>query len=237
MKIASRRGVLYLLTLFMVTGLLFSGYYMEHKVTTSGMTHQSYLQKTWFEKDYMKVETPKQILIFDFKKRIVYMLSPKRKTYMEMSFDQMKAMVNMAVQMMKQFGASSKMEVKVRVTGEKRKVNGYECTVVITEIPAMNQRTEMCYTDKIKVYDREYILKQFETMLPEEIYADFAKKMKDLAKLGFPVYTKTETSVMGRKTVTEQVLLKIEEKNIPPSEFAVPAGYKKTQMKFNMMGR
>ncbi len=220
------------ITVLLGIGLLFGGYYAEQEViSTQNGKSEKYIQKMWVEKDYLKNVQKDKITIVNFKKGMVYVLNPKEKTYFEMTLTQMKQMLNMMVQMMKQMNPNLDMKVYVEVTKERKNIGNYDCVKVITKIPALKQVTEMWYTDQIKV-DQEYLLKQFKMMMPDEIFNDYATKLQELSKYGFPVYSKTTTEMMGKKSVVENRLVKFEKRTIPESEFVIPAGYKKTSMRF-----
>lgn len=230
-KILLRVSLLSILV-FVGMGLLFGGYYAEQEVisTQNGKT-QKYIQKMWVEKDYLKSVQKDKITIVNFKKGMVYVLEPAKKTYFEMTLSQMKQMLNMMVQMMKQMNPNLDTKVYVEITNEKKKIGDYDCVKVITKIPALKQTTEMWYTNQIKV-DQEYLLKQFKLMMPDEIFNDYAAKLQELSKFGFPVYSKSTTQMMGKTSVVESKLIKFEKRTIPESEFVVPSGYKKTSMQF-----
>ncbi len=226
-----------LIILILCSGLFAQSFYMEQETTSSGMMGMgggTSVQKFWYTKDKIRIESPKNdqvtILRFDIEK--VYLISPKKKTYAEMSLDEFRQLAKMGMAMLKQAGAP----VKVRKTGETKTINGYKCYAVEVDNSGMKQK--MWFSKDLKI--------------GKDLYFEYLKKMPEVAEAaemiykdkeieGVPVLTETEISVMGNTIKSTTKLLKIEKTNPPAGLFELPSGLKKVanpleQMQKGMQG-
>jgi len=221
-----KKWFLILGTFALMLNFAFAGYYIEQKVTTSqrGQTRES-LQKTWIEGPYTRVDTGKAIIIVDFKNQKAILADTSKKTYFEMNFQQMNQMMNMAFQMMKQMGMD--ITPKVEVTNQTKVINGHKCVMVNISMGNF-QKTEECFTKDIKL-DFSAYMKAVEILFPKDLAEAMKAHSANLAKLGYPIYAKTVTSVMGQSSTTETILVSYKEMKIPAGIFAPPEGFKKTE--------
>ncbi len=226
-----------LVVLMLFGGVLAQSFYMEQETTSSGvmgMGGGTSLQKFWYAKDKIRIENPKNdqvtILRFDLKK--VYLISPQKKTYAEMTLDEFRQLAKMGMAMLKQAGA----QVTVRKTGETQTINGYKCYAVEVDNAGIKQK--MWFSKDLKI--------------GKELYFDYLKKMPEVAEAakliyqdkdieGIPVLVETEVHVMGNTIKSTTKLLKIEKMNPPAKVFELPSGLKKVanpleQMQKGMQG-
>ena len=226
-----------LIILVLFSGLFAQSFYMEQETSSSGvmgMGGGTSVQKFWYTKDKIRIESPKNdqvtILRFDIEK--VYLIKPQKKTYSEMTLDEFRQLAKMGMAMLKQAGG----KVTVRKTGETKTINGYKCYAVEVDNSGMKQK--MWFSKDLKI--------------GKDLYFEYMKKMPEVAEAaeliykdqeieGIPVLTETEISIMGNTIKSTTKLLKIEKMNPPAKLFELPSGLKKEpspleQMQKGMQG-
>ena len=109
----------------------------------------------------------------------------------------------------------------IKPTGKSEEINGFHCEEYTGTYEGMN----VTYWTTQDIRNTEEILAQLEKLSGE---ADPFKGALDGKSIpGIPIRTVVESPQIGKSTMTVQ---SIEEKNIPASEFDVPADYKTMQM-------
>ncbi len=183
-------------------------------------------------------------------KELFITLDPAEKTYTEMTFAEMEAMMKkvggkmdarmaemkkkladmpeeqrkMVEQMMgDKMGGASEAKIEVQKTGEKKKLSGFTCTKFVATQDG-NEIMTLWATKDVSGFDAM-----------KKDWEEFGKRMMAMNPMGkglgdafkqvdgFPIQTELRGMT---STVT-----KIEKKTAPASEFEVPAGYKKVQSK------
>jgi hypothetical protein len=126
--------------------------------------------------------------------------------------------------------------VNVEKAGGSRTIAGYRCDNWVVSIGKMS-RTEECVTNDLKFPPQAWEMyrkladsmkSMMASMRPMGANIDSMqeqfKKMK-----GFPLASKTTTSVMGRTTVTTNEVTDVKNGAIPATAFDVPAGYTRVE--------
>jgi hypothetical protein len=192
------------------------------------------------------------IIITRLDKQLFWTLNPEKKTYTEMTFDDMEKMVsngsaqmdkmkeqmkNMPEEqrkmMEKMMGTQNDQPVEVKKTGETKSVAGYKCTKFIAfrgeeEVMSLWVTKDLTGFGPLMADWKEFAQRM------SAMTARFSKGSSDMYKNidGFPMET---TIKIMNNTVTTTVT-KVEKRSIPPTEFDIPAGYKKvkSEMKESM---
>jgi hypothetical protein len=234
-------------TLFLPLMLFGQGLYWETKLTTIGGEQT---MRSFFAPKKMKVTSTQgqhMVILLDQKK--VVQINDHESTYSELSFDEMEGMMKGQMSemqqhvdqlrealksmpeeqrkqmegMMKAMGVGrSEDPVIVSPTGRRKEIAGYTC-----EEFTLKQKESIVAT----VWTTKQI-KEFNDMRNE--FQEFSKQMSSWNMLGKPLVDAMqkvegfpmETTMEGGM---KSVVTKIERRSIPPSEFEVPKGYKKTQ--------
>lgn len=205
----------------LILNFAFAGYYIEQVTKTSRGGGQETIQKMWIQDPYTMIDSEKTIVIVDFKNQTATIADKTKKTYFKLSFQAMRQMMNRVFAMMKSMGMN--LTPTIEVTNQKKKIGNFTCTVVHISMGNF-QKTEECLSKDVKI-DFSAYLKAAEIMFPKELAEAMKKKGAELAALGYPVYSKTTTSIMGQTTTSETILKTYKQQNIPASVFTVPAGY------------
>ena len=251
MKRSFAAGILFVLLMnFAVAPLSAQGTYWES--TTTGMGGEHVSQMYYLSKMFKSVTTDEdggRVVIVRLDKEKIYTLSPKEKTYSEMTFNELEATMKkmgsemdshmaemneqlasmppeqrkMVEEMMKkQMNRGGGDEVKVEKTGDSKTISGYSCTKFLVKQDDKEMATIWTTKD----------LKAFESMRGD--FQEFSKRMMSMNPMtkgmgegmqkveGFPIET---DGARGFK----QVVTKVEKRSIAASEFEIPADYKKVK--------
>jgi hypothetical protein len=130
----------------------------------------------------------------------------------------------------------STLTVEVEKSGSSRTVAGLRCENWTVNIGQMS-RSEQCVTTDLKLpaasWDayRNYMDRMRSMMA---VMGPMSKTLDEMrqqfAKIkGFPIATKTTSSVMGRTSTTTNEVVEIQRGAIPESAWDIPAGYKLTE--------
>jgi hypothetical protein len=199
------------------------------------------VETTWMAADMMRHDGDKQSVIVRLDKKMAYFLDNAGKSYFEMPLDFEKAMASMGEgkgaqdkemqEAMKAAQGMFKMKVSVLDTGEKKKVNNWNCRKYIREVTTgMGPvRSEVWATEDLKM-DFDLYAQFSATMLArmpgaKEAVDQATAEMKKIK--GVPVLTATTTNAMGSDMRSTEELLEFKEGKAPDGIFEVPAGYKK----------
>ena len=166
---------------------------------------------TYLEKGMMKMidengETSITIIRGD--KEVIWNIDPVKKTYTELTFDEMKKMMGM----MQTQGAQVS-DYKITPTNETKKIGGYFCKKAILTIPMMGE-TEEWLTEQI---DMSQYTTGFEKMMTMSKFTNPNIK-------GFSMLTKSKGLL---SEVTE-----VAEKKLSPTEFSLPSGLTKEKPQY-----
>lgn len=169
-----------------------------------------------------------QVVITRLDKELIWNINMTDKTYTEMTFDQVKRMMErMKTQVMKKPEEEAKLQFDAKKTGQKKKIGGYECEEHIIKMIAEGRdpqtgkaqefeiQTHLWVSSKVKGYDQ---LQDFQKKMAQKMgweggqYANFmqglgqfgldtealAKKMNEIK--GFPMLT-----VVKMKSYSEEM--------------------------------
>jgi len=239
------------LAFFVAASACGQGLYWESTVTRKGDDEKA-LSKSYYMPQMFKEKgsSGNQWVIVRLDRKMFVMVNDADKEYSEMTFDELEqmmknvggkmsgAMAEMEKQMAGLTPEQKKMmkemmggklprmkgdaKIEVTETGEKTSVNGYACTkYVVTR--GGEEFITLWTTDEIEGIGT----------LGEEM-KEFGRRMAALNPMGDLSETEAMMNVDGFPMQTEvanvtTVVTKVEKKNIPASEFEVPAGYKKVK--------
>lgn len=248
MNSIGKRMVLILVILALgLSGAFAQGMYWESTVTGEKMDGSD-VMKTWYMPKMLKLQSRQDgdysVLRLDQEK--MYMIKPGDQTYsvmtfaemeegmkkanaqMEEAFEQMKDMPAEQREMMeKMLGKSAgkqKEKATLKKSTETKKIGSYTCAHY-TILRGKEKLADLWVTKEIRGFDAmRNDLKSFSrrmTTMNPAMGGDLARVMEDVD--GFPM----EQSIAGIKSV----ITKVEHKVTSLSEFEVPAGFKKMDMK------
>jgi len=226
------------------------GVYWESKVTGGPIKDKTDMMY-YMPKMFKMVSSPDDhIMIFRLDKETMYTLKPKEKTYSEITFAEMEAMMKKGKskmdsrmaemqkkmqsmpeeqrKMMEKYmgdkmpGMGKEAKLDVNKTREKKSVSGYTCTKYV--ITQDGKEFMTLWTTK-DVKDFEPMRKDFEAFSQRmsSMNPMVGKGFMDVFRKveGFPI----ETDMSGITTV----VTKIEKHSTPAGEFEIPAGYTKVK--------
>ena len=222
------------------------GIYWESKSSGGGETPQKSFAKAKMFKHVDGEE--KHIMIVRLDREMMYTLDVEKKTYWQMTFAEMEAMMKEASvkmdaamaemeeamknmspeqrqaveQMMgkKMMGVAKGGSVDVTATGETKTVSGYACRKYVATRDGEELATVWATKDVKSFETLQRDWKAFNERLLAMNTAIGKPLMEAFQKFdGFPM----ETTFVGVNTV----VTKVQERSIPDAEFEVPAGFKK----------
>ena len=164
------------------------------------------------------------ISITDLDNERVITLMPAMKTYIEYTFEQMKAGAE-------QFKGAEP-ELTVEETEEKQEINGYSCRKVVVRVEAGGNETvvEHWMTKEAKGIGavHEFQKNMYEKLKDLPQAAANLKAMQTFADKGmFPIKTVTRMKTPMGEMTTTQTVTKIEEGDLDDELFEIPEGYTK----------
>ena len=205
----------------LILNFAFAGYYIEQVTKTSRGGEHETVQRMWIQGPYTKIDSEKSIVIVDFNNQNAIIADKTKKTYFKISFQEMRQMMDRVFEMMKKMGMN--LTPTIEITNQTKKIGNFKCTVVYISMGNF-QKTEECLSKDVKI-DFSAYLKAAEIMFPKDLAEAMRNKGKELSALGYPVYSKTTSSIMGQTNTSETILKTYKEENFPASVFTVPAGY------------
>jgi len=211
-----------LLTLFACGAALAEDMYVEQEISIPempGRPAQNITSKQWISGKKLRIETSVpgshvQIMRVDLRK--IWLLNAEKKTYRELSLDELKAAGSAKSAL---FG-----EVTVKQTGATRKIGEWQCSEVLLTatggvIPMQIQQW-LCKDVKI---DPE-LMKEIQ-QIGNRAAGAAAKQMANIP--GFPIETKVTMIMGGQPIVSTTKTKKITYESVPPEMFEIPEGYTK----------
>jgi GLPGLI family protein len=229
------------------------GAYWESKVEggpMNGQTDMMYYMPKMFK---MVSSGRDNTMIFRLDKDLVYIVNPKEKTYSEITFAQMEAMMKkgkskldarmaemrkkmesmpeeqrkMMEKMMgsKMAGMNKDVKIDVTATGEHKPISGYACTKYVATQDG----------EEIMTFWTTKDAKEFASMRQD--FESWASRMAALNPMAGKGYQEAFMKLQGFPIETDMgdiknVVTKIEKRSTPLSEFEVPAGYTKVKSDF-----
>ncbi len=224
---------LFFIVFFIVIVFAISGYYIEQKSeTTSPQGTKTSITKLWYNPSMIRTDSGDNITVINYQNNTVLIVNKQRKTYSTLDMAKFKQMTGMIINMLKQFSKDKNAGIKVKVTGERKIIDGYKCYKVLTDIYGM--KSESWVTKDINI-PKDLFIKSYEMMLPEEDLKKLLNNPEFKKIEGFPVESTQTASFMGQSSVTKTKLIRFKKMTIPLSVFKIDlTGYQKKSL--NMMG-
>ena len=242
------------------TARAFEGVVHTKKITVvtvpmMGERRQESEETVYYKPGFFKVVDPERgnVTIVNLDKGLIWQIDLNKKTYFEMTFDQLAQMQEQASAKMKEVQqrlqtqlqgmpedkrqmieqmlgkgtmkalAQGKLEFTWKSTKEKQTINGYPCRKYI---PLLNGEPigEVWVTDKFNLGDDVSKYVQALRLFGKQSFAS------EPPFKGLPIKTVIDMQMGPSKTHSESTVVKVEEKSIPDSEFALPSGLKKVEV-------
>lgn len=222
-----------------LSGLLSQGLTMTMTTTANGRTSTT---THYFSANATKSVSPEgmdSIIRFDQQKLIS--VDNKKKTYTEITFQQMQAMIDQlgkgmagmqndpeAMAAIKKMMGGSSAPLTVTKAGPGENIAGYATEKYVVSGPmdmeiwaAPDLKVPTAYYDAMKI------------RVPANPIFDMGKMYDAFKQInGWPVKYTMTMKMMGRSITTTNEVTSVQKGVIPPSTFEVPAGYKLVQEKF-----
>jgi hypothetical protein len=229
---------LFILTVILSPSIARADMLVKKKKHTDAVTMMGQTQpakdeevETWFAKDKMRQEEGEgkvYILRFDLNK--AYYIDYTKKTYSEvdMPIDLDAALGPQAKQTMQMM----QMSATFTDTGEKQKIQNWNCTKYLVEISISMMGMSMPLTMEIWASkDLGIDMNMYKKFYKETLSLNPMTKdiVEDLQKMeGFPVLTKVSMSMMGQEMKYQEEVVAVEKKDAPQGTYDVPEGFTKT---------
>jgi hypothetical protein len=165
-----------------------------------------------------------------------------KKTYTEMTFQQLQQMadsLNAAMTqdkqgsaeamaaMKKMMGGGADVPISVSKIGPGENISGYATEKYVVQGP---MQMEIWAAPELKVPPQYF--DAMKMRMPRNPMFDFSKMFEEMKKInGYPVKQITTMKMMGMETKSTTVVTAVEKGSIAKSVFDIPAGYKKVEMK------
>ena len=239
--------LLMILTL-LVTVASYGDIYMKQKRHTDGFQMmgqtkpaEDTVDEIWITDSGLYNKNDKMTMIMLSNEKKMIMINHMDKTYTEMPMD-IGEMLSKAAEgqgeggqdLQSMMGNMMKMDVDVKTTSEKQKINNWNCKKYIVTINTFMGpitqtiwATEDIPTDK-KLYQK-FSMAMFSAMPGmQKSLQDIMKKMEQVK--GVQVKTESTQNMMGASVTTQTELLEYKTEKAPAGLFQIPAGYTKKSM-------
>ncbi|MFH2107181.1 MAG: DUF4412 domain-containing protein [Chrysiogenia bacterium] len=183
------------------------------------------VMEQWVGNNQLVNKTGDKIMIMDMDKKMMFIVNPKDKTYVEatLPLDMSKLVPKEAASMI----SMMKVTVKVTANGQSKKINKWNCSGYDVEMSMMMMQMKMKVWATTEVpFDWKLFAKMYANVSKMQFMDDAA--IGELMKInGYQVASEMTMDMMGSKlNVTSQVV-EITQKPAPAGIYAVPAGYTK----------
>jgi Domain of unknown function (DUF4412) len=183
--------------------------------------------------------------IIDLKSGIVTNLDLNKKTYYQVTKEEMDELAAKAqerlnspeqqkrMEAMQGMTANAANSIEVKKTGNTRKIAGYKCEEWLVTAGKVSTNRE-CVTTELKFPEHAFdaykaytqkLASSMSAMQPARIGESMVDKMKVIK--GYPVATSITVDFMGNKRISESEVVEVKRGSIPASAWEVPAGYAK----------
>ncbi|MBU4268720.1 MAG: DUF4412 domain-containing protein [Acidobacteria bacterium] len=183
------------------------------------------VMEQWVGNNQLVNKTGDKIMIMDMNKKMMFIVNPKDKTYVETALP-----LDMSILLPKEAASMvsmMKVTVKVAANGQTKKVNKWSCSGYDVEMSMMMMQMKMKVWATTDVpFDWKMFAKMYANVSKMSFMDDAA--IGELMKInGYQVASEMTMDMMGSKlNVTSQVV-EITQKPAPAGIYAVPAGYTK----------
>jgi hypothetical protein len=166
-------------------------------------------------------QNEKQYQILDLEAKKVYRVDPDKKQVMVMGLE----MLNAAGVMLKQMSQNA--QLNVQNTGNKRKVNGFNCTdYVVSVTGGVAVTSKQCITTDVDASDFEAFRPYVAGMIKSLVGDQSAAKIPP----GMSVVSETNMSMMGQNITSKTELQSVTKEEIPAAVFEVPKDFEVKEM-------
>jgi hypothetical protein len=227
------KKVLFAIVLILAIGLILpADVYIKTNVHTDAFAMMGQNQpakdeviEQWIGNNQLLNKTGDKIMIMDMNKKMMFIVNPKDKTYVEtaLPLDMSKLVPKEAASMM----SMMKMTVKVTPNGQTQKINQWNCTGYDVEMNMMMMPMKMKVWATTEVpFDWKMFSKMYANVSKMSFMDDAA--IAELMKVnGYQVASEMTMDMMGSKLKVNSQVVEITQKPAPAGIYAVPAGYTK----------
>jgi hypothetical protein len=227
------KKVLFAIVLILAIGLILpADVYIKTNVHTDAFAMMGQNQpakdeviEQWIGNNQLLNKTGDKIMIMDMNKKMMFIVNPKDKTYVEtaLPLDMSKLVPKEAASMM----SMMKMTVKVTPNGQTQKINQWNCTGYDVEMNMMMMPMKMKVWATTEVpFDWKMFSKMYANVSKMSFMDDAA--IAELMKVnGYQVASEMTMDMMGSKLKVNSQVVEIAQKPAPAGIYAVPAGYTK----------
>ncbi|MBP8645364.1 MAG: DUF4412 domain-containing protein [Syntrophobacteraceae bacterium] len=187
------------------------------------------IQTIWMSEDKLRSDDDEHSVLVRLDKRTIYLIDHARKAYEIVPMDTGKMAAEAIDDEEDMAPGGRKIQVTVTETGEKKKINDWNCRKYIQKVVTVMgpMTSEVWATEDIKIDDSLYArfsaaMLAMQPGLSENLGA-LTEEMKKIR--GVPVLTTTTTRVMNSTMKSSQKLLEFKEGKAPAGTFDLPGGY------------
>ena len=227
-----KKAVLFVIVVLAAAWLLPADIYIKTNVHTDAFEMMGQKQpakddvtEQWVGNNQLLNKTGDKIMIMDMNKKLMYIISPKDKSYVEttLPLDMTKLLPKEAAGM----ASMMKVTVKVTPTGQSKKIGQWNCAGYDVDMGMMMMQMKM------KVWATTDV--PFDWKMFSKMYANVSKMqfMDDAAigefmKIsGYQVASEMSMDMMGSKMKVTSQVVEISQKPAPAGTYSVPAGFTK----------
>lgn len=179
----------------------------------------------WIGANQMVNKTGDKVMILDMNKKLMYIVNPKDKTYVETTLP-----LDMTKLLPKEMaGMASMMKVTVKVTpnGQTKMIGKWNSTGYDVDLNMMMMQMKMKVWATTDVpFDWKSFAKMYANVSKMQFMDDAA--IAEFMKInGYQVASEMSMDMMGAKMKVTSQVLEISQKPAPSGTYAVPAGYTK----------
>jgi hypothetical protein len=224
--------------LFMVlttSGLVARDFYVKTNNHTDAITlgdqsrpASDNFSEQWIGNGKMSVITPTQTIIIDLKKKIVYLILPKTKTYIQTNFPL--NYENLLPPELAPLIQNMKRSVVVTPTGKNKTIAGKVCDEYSVAITFMQQKLDSkIYATADVPFNLKKYIKEYKNALSAMQFIGMDEaSIKEMDKIkGFQMGSETISETFGAKIHTVSETVEIAPKTAPAGTYTVPDGYTK----------
>ncbi len=179
----------------------------------------------WVGNNQLVNKTGDKIMIMDMNKKLMFIVSPKDKSYVEtaLPLDMSKLLPPEAKAMM----SMMKVTVKVAANGQSKKVGKWNCAGYDVDMNMMMMPMKMKVWATTEVPFDWKALAKMSTNVSKMQFMDDAAIAEFMKINGYQVASETSMDMMGSKMHMTSEVIEISQKPAPAGIYSVPAGYTK----------
>jgi len=183
------------------------------------------VMEQWMGNNQLVNKTGDKIMIMDMNKKMMFIVNPKDKTYVEtaLPLDMSKLVPKEAAAML----SMMKVTVKVTPNGQTQKINKWNCTGYDVDMNMMMMQMKMKIWATTEVpFDWKVFSKMYANVSKMQFMDDAA--IAELMKVtGYQVASEMSMDMMGSKLKVTSQVVELAQKPAPAGIYQVPAGYTK----------